>query len=160
MSIRAVCLDASDDRLVLRATPDDVRLFGKGQELDVQQAVLHEAMDMLARQGWRPQPVPEEMRHMSGWMANELMSGRRSSCAARLRTQCGCERVMMVPWPPPSSVRVAMHDRLSAMAPITAENALQTTTSFIREFRWTREVLTGQTGLPEPQYAEHRDSHR
>lgn len=102
MSVRAICLDVVDDQLVLRATPEEIARFSRGEELSVD--TMHRAMDTLARQGWRP--VKEDPYAMSmGLAAHVAQTGHVN---ARLRTRCGCERYMLVAWPPPRTVRVPM----------------------------------------------------
>jgi hypothetical protein len=150
VSVRAVCLDATDDRLVLQATPTEVSRFGRGDELQV--TTMRDAMDLLARQGWRPEPLPDYQRGMYWQDAMHLMgTGRRIT--ARLRTRCGCTRFLNVEWPPPNTVRIPIHDRLSLRAFKDYGPDAADAITHIREFEFSRRMGEHE-GQPVAEYEE------
>jgi hypothetical protein len=89
---RAIVLETTQDTLLVRATPAEVREHTLGQ-----------AVELLRDTGWRPQEYQRASRMP---MDYGLVVVRSGSIEARLVTKCGCEKWLMVPWPPTTSYRV------------------------------------------------------
>lgn len=136
-STRGIVVAADGLDLVVRATAAEVAQFVKGKPVDAAQGLsLSEAVWRLREEGWRL--VPNNNYASLSWPHDPP-----SSCAALLRTRCGCEQVRPVVYPPPETVRLVVDYPGYGLQPEDFDMAQQIRLA-VREFG-----RTGRTMLRE-----------
>jgi hypothetical protein len=111
--IRGLVFGVDADRLIVQATAAEVRRYTAGETVDVQQSI------------GRDLPSPP--------VSGVATGARKALCV--LRTACGCERRMEMPYPPPPDIRVTLLPSIIVAFSIDDSNTVSTVRTFQRHNR-------------------------
>lgn len=141
----AIILD-HDGRALARAgrpSADDFVRFG-------------DVLETLTQQGWRiTADTPDEAQ---GWMTDLAWHVQRpAAIGAVLMTACGCQKALVVPYPPQPTVRVPLASRVAAGFPGDLQGmlSLEPAQYSVRDFHFVGIERDPQRRVSRAVYREH-----